>query len=284
MQNADIFSSIHTMYNSFTNTEKKLADYILKNKSQIMYMSITDLSDKAKVAESSVFRFCKAMNFAGYQEFKIALAQSLNKDNSQHHIDTEILIDDSMSSMAEKVKQTNISALDETYNLLNYKEVSIAVDAMIKADKVRFFGVGSSLFTAMEGQNKFLRIMNKAECSIDSHLQSMTASLMTDKEVAIVISYSGQTKDSIDVAKRAKESGAMVISITRFVKSPLTHFSDITLLCGAQEGPLQGGSLSAKISQLYLLDVLYFEYFRRTFEISKANKEKTSRAVADKLV
>lgn len=272
------------MYNSFTNTEKKLADYILKNKTQVMYMSITDLADKAKVAESSVFRFCKSMKFTGYQEFKIAIAQSLNSDNSEHHIDTEILTNDTMSAMAEKVKQTNISALDETYNLLNYNDVSLAVDAIINAEKVRFFGVGSSLITAMEGQNKFLRIMNKAECSIDSHLQAMSATLMTDKEVAIVISYSGQTKDSIDVAKRAKEAGALVISITRFVKSPLTHFSDITLICGAHEGPLQGGSLSAKVSQLYLLDVLYFEYFRRTFEVSKANKEKTARAVADKLV
>ncbi|MGB4590297.1 MAG: MurR/RpiR family transcriptional regulator [Clostridiaceae bacterium] len=284
MQNTDIFSSIHTMYNSFTNTEKKLADYILKNKAQVMYMSITDLADKANVADSSVFRFCKAMKFGGYQEFKIALAQSLNKDNSEHHVDTEILIEDSMSAMAEKVKQTNISALDETYNLLNYNEVSLAVDAMIKAEKVRFFGVGSSLITAMEGQNKFLRIMSKAECAVDAHLQSMSAALMSNREVAIVISYSGQTKDSIDVAKRAKEAGAMVICITRFIKSPLTHYADITLLCGAHEGPLQGGSLSAKISQLYLLDIIYFEYFRRTFELSKANKEKTSRAVADKLV
>lgn len=284
VQNIDIFSSLNTMYNSFTNTEKKLADYILKNRDQVMYMSITDLADKAKVAESSVFRFCKVLHFTGYQEFKIAVAQSLNTDASVHHIDTEILIDDPMASMAEKVKQTNISALDETYNLINYEEISNAVDAMIKAERIRFFGVGASLITAMEGQNKFLRIMNKAECSIDNHLQAMSASMMTDREVAIVISYSGQTKDSIDVAKKAKESGAMVISITRFVKSPLTHYADITLLCGANEGPLQGGSLSAKISQLYLLDVLYFEYFRRTYEISKANKEKTSRAVADKLV
>jgi len=84
--------------------------------------------------------------------------------------------------------------------------------------------------------------MIKAECSIDSHLQSMTASLMSGKEVAIVISYSGQTKDSIDVAKKAKEAGTLVISITRFFKSPLTHYSDITLLCGAREGPFQGGS------------------------------------------
>jgi DNA-binding MurR/RpiR family transcriptional regulator len=107
---------------------------------------------------------------------------------------------------------------------------------------------------------------------------------MNEREVAIIISYSGQTKDSIEVAKMAKESGAFVIAITRFSKSPMTAYADVTLLCGANEGPLQGGSLSAKISQLYLLDVLYFEYFKKTFEVSKENKEKTARAVADKLV
>jgi len=112
----------------------------------------------------------------------------------------------------------------------------------------------------------------------------MTASMMSDKDVAIIISYSGQTKDSIEVAKMAKASGAFVIAITRFSKSPMTAYSDVTLLCGANEGPLQGGSLSAKISQLYLLDVLYFEYFKKTYEKSSLNKEITAKAVADKLV
>jgi DNA-binding MurR/RpiR family transcriptional regulator len=112
----------------------------------------------------------------------------------------------------------------------------------------------------------------------------MTASLMTDRDVAVIISYSGSTKDTIEVARAVKEAGAKTICITRFVKSPLTAYSDITLLCGANEGPLQGGSLSAKIAQLYLLDVLYFEYFKRTFDISVANKEKTAKAVVEKLL
>lgn len=65
---------------------------------------------------------------------------------------------------------------------------------------------------------------------------------------------------------------------------PLTSYSDLTLLCGANEGPLQGGSLSAKISQLYLLDVLYVEYFKRTKEESVINKESTATAVIEKLL
>ena len=87
----------------------------------------------------------------------------------------------------------------------------------------------------------------------------------------------------IDIASSVKNTGAKSICITRFMKSPLTSYSDLTLLCGANEGPLQGGSLSAKISQLYLLDVVYMEYFKRTFKTSKQNKEITSQAVTVKL-
>jgi DNA-binding MurR/RpiR family transcriptional regulator len=64
----------------------------------------------------------------------------------------------------------------------------------------------------------------------------------------------------------------------------LTLHSDVTLLCGANEGPLQGGSLSAKIAQLYLLDVLYVEYFKRTYQESIDNKESTANAVIEKLL
>jgi len=74
-----------------------------------------------------------------------------------------------------------------------------------------------------------------------------------------------------------------VIGITRFSKSPLTHYSNLVLLSGANEGPLQGGSLSAKISQLYLLDVLFIEYFKQTYDQSSESRSKTTAAVADKL-
>ena len=115
-------------------------------------------------------------------------------------------------------------------------------------------------------------------------MQAMSACMMTERDVAVAISYSGSTKDTIDAAKAAKGRGAKVISLTRFVKSPLTQYSDLTLLCGATEGPFQGGSLSAKLSQLFLLDIIYQEYFRRTFDVSMRNKSLTSEAVAEKLL
>lgn len=284
MRALSIFSSIHSKYNNMTNTEKKVADYILENTRGVVYMSITDLADECGVGESSIFRFCKSLNFSGYQEFKIALAHSITVENEIPQLTDQILMTDTIEEVTSKVLSTNINALNETFNLIDAGKMDQAIEAMVQGERIIFFGVGSSLITALEAKNKFMRITNKTECSMDSHLQMMSAALMTKRDVAVVISYSGSTKDSIEVAKKAKERGAKVISITRFEKSPLTLYSDLTLLCGANEGPLQGGSLSAKISQLYLLDILYVEYFKRTHEDSIKNKESTAAAVSEKLV
>lgn len=114
-------------------------------------------------------------------------------------------------------------------------------------------------------------------------MQAMAAATMNERDVAVVISYSGATKDTIHVAEIAKRVGAKTVCITRFVKSPMTSFSDITLLCGANEGPLQGGSTSAEISQMFLIDLLYTEYYRRYFDKCSKNNERTSGAVLEKL-
>ncbi|MCH6265562.1 MULTISPECIES: MurR/RpiR family transcriptional regulator [Neobacillus] len=284
MTTVDIFSLIRSRYNSFTNTEKKVADYVLENIKDVIYMSITDLADACDVGESSVFRFCKTMNLKGYQEFKIALAHSISQGEETPQISGQITMQDTIGELASKILTTNVSALTDTFNLINEDDISTAIDYIIAADRVHFFGVGASLMTAMEAKNKFMRVTNKTECSIDTHLQIMSAALMTDNDVAVLISYSGSTKDTIEVARVVKERGAKIIAITRFAKSPLTSYADITLLCGANEGPLQGGSLSAKLSQLYLLDLLYAEYFKRTYKESTVNKDSTAKAVIEKML
>ena len=117
---------------------------------------------------------------------------------------------------------------------------------------------------------------------MDANMQLITASTLTDQDVALIFSYSGSTKDTVEIARSAKAAGAKTIVITRFTKSPLTEFADIILLCGANEGTLQNGSTSAEISQLFLVDVMYSEYFRRHYKRCKPNWDKTAHSIADK--
>ena len=248
----DFITSIKSAYNQFTKAEKKVADYILANPRDVLFMSITDLAEACEVGDTSVFRFCKTMDLKGYQEFKMMLSLSISKGQEQvdQFTGNNISMEDSFGELARKVLNTNINALNETFSMIREEDIERAITLIHGARKVFFFGVGASMLTAMKAMNKFMRIENKVFCIQDSHMQAMAAATMDERDVAVVFSYSGATKDTIHVAEVAKRAGARIICITRFVKSPLSSHADVTLLSGANEGPLQGGSTSAEISQL----------------------------------
>jgi DNA-binding MurR/RpiR family transcriptional regulator len=136
---------------------------------------------------------------------------------------------------------------------------------------------------AQEARNKFLRVTGKVSCISDPHLQAMAASLLCSDDLVFIFSYSGATKDSIHVARQAKNAGAKIVCITHFMKSPLTALTDEVLLCGAKESPLDGGSMAVKMGQLFLIDLLYQHYYKRNQAQSQVNKEKTAKSVVEKL-
>lgn len=280
----DFLTRIRLEYNQFTKAEKKVADYILQNSREVLFMSITGLAEACEVGDTSVFRFCKTLKLKGYQEFKMMLSLSLHDEaTGQGRLEGDINLTDSFAEVSQKVLNTNMSALEETYSLLNEEQFGQVIDCLYQAKRICFFGVGASMISALKAANKFMRIEPKVFCVQDAHMQAMAASMMEEGEAAVLFSYSGATKDTIHAARLAKKAGAKTICITRFLKSPLTSFSDITLLCGANEGPLQGGSTSSEISQLFLIDLMYTEYYRRYFERCNRNNEKASVSVLDKM-
>lgn len=284
MAASNFLVEIQLSYNQFTRTEKKIADYVIKNVDKVLFMSLSDLSAACKVADASVHRFCRRVGVKGYQEFKMKLSLSLTGDESQERADN--LGNSKISSvdqMMDSILDNHINALRETRRLVNGDEVSRIVWLMEQAKRIYFFGIGDSLLIAQSARNKFLRITNKVSCILDPHMQAMAASMATEEDLIIFISYSGSTKDNVYVAQIAREAGAKIVAITRFLKSPLTEYADALLICGSNEGPLEGGSMGAKLSQLLIVDILFNEYYRNNKTESKENNKKTSKAVVEKL-
>lgn len=284
MMQEDYLTKIRSAYNQFTKAEKKVADYILANPAKVLFMSISDLAGACDVGDTSVFRFCKTMNVKGYQEFKMMLSLSMRSGAEEYSESNEknISLEDNISELAKKVLTENVAAIEETYSLIDLKQMTLAMDALSDSKRILFFGVGASMLTAMKAMNKFLRIEPKVYCSEVVNVQLMMAAAMSRDDVAVIFSYSGATKDTVEIARLAKESGARVVAVTRFTKSPLTEYADIILLCGANEGSLQAGSTSAEISQLFLVDVMYSEYYRRHFKRCSSYNDRTTRAISDK--
>ena len=282
MRENNILYEIKISYGQFTKAEKKVADFVMAFPEKVLFMSITDVADECGVAEASVYRFCRTMKAKGYQEFKMNLSFCLSEGELQdpHAKDVQITKE---SPVADHILAAHISALNATHKLVEQSQIDRVVGLLHEAERIAFFGIGHSLLTAREANNRFLRITPKTSCIEDSHMQAMSASMMGKGDVMIILSYSGATKDTVYVAGIAKEAGAKIVAITRFRKSPLAAYADEILLCGADEDPLDGGSLGVKISQLYLVDLLFQEYFHQYRDEANENLKKTSKAVVEKL-
>lgn len=282
MNTTNLLQDIQLIYNQFTKTEKKVADFVLGNVEQVLFMSISDLAEASGVADASVYRFCRSVGAKGYQDFKMKLSLGVSPDEMSV-TEREKPVIDSLEYTLDKILQNHTSVLKETRMLIGKDAVAKTLRMMEEAKNIYFFGVGDSMLTAKEARNKFLRICNKVNSIDDPHMQAMTASMAGKDDLIFIISYSGATKDNVYVAEIAKKAGAKVVGITHFIKSPLTSYADVLLVCGSNEGPLDGGAMGTKLSQLYVIDVLFHEYYSRNRETSMENNKKTSRAVVDKL-
>ena len=189
---------------------------------------------------------------------------------------------DTVDTAAKKLLQSHVNALTETHALVDAEALRKAADYINHSDQVRFFGLGGSMLTAMEGMYKFLHIMPNVYCLSDVHMQTMGASTLNEHDVAIFISHSGASKEIVQMAQKARAGGARTVAITRYAKSPLAEYMDVVLLCGGYEPPLQEGSFPSKTAQLFVLDLLFTEVYRTQFDYSKEINKRVTTSILDK--
>jgi DNA-binding MurR/RpiR family transcriptional regulator len=272
---------IRSLYSSFSKTEKKVADYIFLNSDKIIYMSITEFAENCEVGETSIIRFCRRIGMKGYQEFKLILArESVNPKENLH---ARINENDDIVEIINKITSVNIEAIQNTSEVLSVKALQRAVEAMLNCEKIDIYGVGASAFTAGDAKYKFMRIGLNCESFGDPHLQCISAVNLNEKSVAIGISYSGSTRDTVDSLSLAKKAGAFTIAITNYEKSPITKYADAVLLNSAEETPLRSGALTSKIAQLQVLDILYTAVALKMEDKAFKILDKTAEAVLSKL-
>lgn len=271
---------IRSVYASLAPAEQKVADYCLEQPEEVVYLSVTELADLCGVAESTVIRFAHAAGFSGYQELKLTLVTDAALSQGA---EGPVSPDDPVDVFADKMTRFNVQVLEDTARLLDLHQLEEAIRVLTEAPRVEFYGVGASGITALDAKYKFLRIGKSCDAFTDSHLQAMSAANLRKGDVAVGISQTGSTQDTVDSVSVAKERGATVICITGAARSPITRVADITLLTSSVESPLEGGALRTKIAQIHVLDLLYTGVSMRLGPSAQEATERTARAVLDKL-
>ncbi|RPI07483.1 MAG: MurR/RpiR family transcriptional regulator [Zetaproteobacteria bacterium] len=275
-----VLRAVRTHLDDLRNSEKKVALAVLGSPDKVIYQSISELAENAGTSEPTVLRFCRALGFRGYHDLKIQLAQDLVPAVKNIHED--VTPGDDPATLIRKVLDANVIAINATLDTLDPEQVSRAIRALARAKHIDFFGLGGSGAVAMDAYHKFFRLGIPCGWQSDSHMQAMSAALMTPRHVVVVVSHSGSTKDIVESLRIATTNGATSIAIVSHRKSPVASLADIPLCVHAKETGFKPEPMSSRIAHLCVIDVLAVGVALERSADFVASVQKTRRALVEK--
>ncbi|WP_283172541.1 MurR/RpiR family transcriptional regulator [Parathalassolituus penaei] len=234
-------------------SERKVADVILADPKAATRMSISSLATASSVSEPTVNRFCRNFETSGFPDFKIQLAQSLATGTP--YVSRNVEQDDSTEEYTDKIFTSTIAAMENARKQINTTAIERAVDFLIQAKQISFFGLGASGPVAMDAQHKFFRFNLPVTAYDDVLMMRMVAAAAHTGDVIVAVSYTGRTREMVEIARIARANGATVIGITA-EGSPLAEASSVYLSFPTPEDTEKYMPMTSRIVQLILVDVL----------------------------
>ncbi len=253
MESNNPISKIKEHRDALRKSERKVADFILENPAAVISMRIVDVASNAEVSEPTVLRFCRALDFEGFQAFKLQLAQHMgtNPSYTQFSVDDK----DTVADLSNKVFDSTIGSLLTVRDELDPLVLEKAINIISNANRVEFYGFGASGSVASDAQHKFFRLQLSTAAYTDPHIQHMSAISLGARDVVVAISQSGRTKALIQSVKLAMEAGATVIGLAP-QDTPLSKLCSIPIYVNMEEDLHVFTPVSSRIAHLLVIDVL----------------------------
>lgn len=248
----DLMMRIRFQLPSLPRAERVVAEALLENPEAISGLTLAQLAKETGSSDASVIRFCRRMGFKGYTDFKNAFI--CRREISEE--DEEKENQGSMMVILKKVFKGNMQTLTDTLSLAttNYDE---ALNAMVNAKSIHFFGVGDAYAVCQLAHMKISRLGIAGSAYSDVTQQLVAAANIKPGDVAFSVSYEGRSRNVVEAMKIAKERGAVTICITKMNKSPLLHYVDIALFISVSDLTIGREKVARRVADQAILDALF---------------------------
>jgi DNA-binding MurR/RpiR family transcriptional regulator len=249
--------------------EQRVAQAVLADPARVSESSITSVARQCSTSETTVLRFCRAIGLAGYPELRIALARAAQGEESGHGgqpVTGQISATDSLADVVSKITHADARAIEDTAAAMDLGVLKSAVDAVSNARRIDIYGSAASALVGEDLHHKLHRIGLVSFMWSEPHLALTSAAVLQKGDVAVGISHTGTTIDTIDVLRVARRRGATTIAITNFDGSPITEEADLLLVTAARETTFRSGAMSSRIAQLAIIDCLFAGVAQRSYD------------------
>lgn len=251
-----VINQICASMDSFFDTEKKIGDYIVRNPKKVVDMTVGELAKECGVSEASVSRFCRRIELKGFHHLKISLARELVDAKDDGEISGHISVDD-MEGSLRGILSNKMEELRQTVAIIDREELKKILDVINNADTVLMAAVGNTIPVAMDGAYKLNQIGIRAMSTPIWETELGYSYNLTDKDIVVAISNSGESTGVIQILEAAKSRGAVAISITNNARSSVAELSTYHITTATREKLFLDGYCFSRVSATMVIEIIY---------------------------
>ncbi len=270
MNKDNCISRIKKEYFNLRPSEVKVAEFVIRNIKDASKMSIGKLSEITGVSQPSIIRFVKALDYSGYREFKDNMIAYIASDSEAYNRSLlhgfNLKKEEKIEDIPRKTIKASIKILEETLKSIDIESFKKAIDMIVSARRIDIYGVENSNSVINDLKNKLLYLGLDVRHSEDIYMQNLSANNLTCGDLAIGISYSGTSKDTVDIMKRAKSCGAKTLVLTNFEESLISNYADIIIHSSNSKGHIYGNAIFSRTSQTAIVDMIYMGIILSDYE------------------
>jgi DNA-binding MurR/RpiR family transcriptional regulator len=281
-ESTGLIVQINGLLPALSPAEQRVARLVLVDPAASARRTITDLAAAAETSEATVIRFCRSIGMTGYPQLRIRLAAEGARriePNDARVVGGDIPPGADLQQIIATIAFNDARAVEETAEQLDAEVCEKIVEALAKASRVEVFGAGASGFVAADFQAKLHRIWRISYYWPDLHAALTSTALLGPGDVALGISHTGTTADTIEVLERARANGAVTVALTNFPRSPISDVADFVITTAARETTYRSGAMASRLAQLTVVDCLFVGVAARTRTKAKRALEATAEAV-----
>lgn len=272
----DALLVIRQNYSNFTPVEKKIADYIFEVGDQILDKSAQEVAQEIGSSSAALVRFSRRLGYDAFSQFKQKLSAAYIVHNDDGKYYEEVSDTETPKTIKNKLKVRINHMVETTNNALNDETVAQVAKLIKQKEMIFVFGIGASAIVAQDILQKFSRIGKKVIFLQDTHLFVSALAIHKTDAIFIAISMKGETKEVLDLAEIARQMEVPVVAISSREDSKLASLADHLLFSlSGEDYQMRTAATMSLMSQLYVVDILFYMYVSDNFSESYQKLEQT---------
>lgn len=256
-----IIEIIENSLDCMTSLEREIAHYFLNSTNIQEDLSSLQVTKQLHISQAALTRFAKKCGFKGYREFKFQYQQQTTSSEPE--------VPALGHDLSRRVLRNYTQLRMQTEEVIDEDKLQRIATLIEDADRVYFFGIGSSGLVARDMKLRFMRLGVVCEALTDQDGFAWTTSILDKNCLVIGFSLSGQTQSIIDSLIDAKNMGAKTVLVTGQPQKVQQDFTEI-LAVALQSKPELILRISAQFPMLLMIDLIYAFFL----EINREKKEK----------